>query len=147
MRARSGGVGGGRDEAGHSTLMLVALAMMFMVAGGLVIDGGYALSARRDAMHVAEQAARAGSDALNEGALRSGNVRVDPGRAAAVARGYLSRSGMSGSVSVAGGAVTVTARTRQETVILGIVGIGSFPIAATATAESIDEDDSGGGAD
>ncbi len=130
-----------RDEQGSTTGMVVVLGLALMVVAGLVIDGGYTLGARREAMNQAEQAARAGSDALSEGSLRDGTVRVDPGRAAAAANAYLARIGAHGQVSVNGDEVTVTVTSRQDTVILSIVGIGSLPVEATATSVSIDEDD------
>jgi hypothetical protein len=131
-----------RDEHGAaSTGMVVVLGVALLVVGGLVIDGGYTLGARREAMNQAEQAARAGSDALNEGSLRDGTIRVDPGRAVAAANAYLARVGAHGRVSVNGDEVTVTVTSRQDTKILSIVGVGSFPVKATASAVSIDEDD------
>lgn len=131
-----------RDERGAaSTGMVVVLGVALLVVGGLVIDGGYTLGARREAMNQAEQAARAGSDALNEGSLRDGTVRVDPGRAIAAANAYLARMGAHGSVSVNGDEVTVTVTSRQDTKILSIVGVGSLPVEATASAVSIDEND------
>ena len=121
--------------------MVVVLGVALMAVGGLVIDGGYTLGARREAMNQAEQAARAGSDALNEGSLRDGAVRVDPGRAIAAAHAYLARVGAHGNVSVNGDEVTVTVTSRQDTKILSIVGVGSLPVEATASAVSIGEDD------
>lgn len=131
-----------RDERGAAaTGMVVALGVALLVVGGLVIDGGYTLGARREAMNQAEQAARAGSDALNEGSLRDGTVRVDPGRAIAAANAYLAKVGAHGTVSVNGDEVTVTVTSQQDTKILSIVGVGSLPVEATASAVSIDEND------
>jgi hypothetical protein len=130
-----------RDEQGSTTGMVVVLGLALMLVAGLVIDGGYTLGARREAMNQAEQAARAGSDALSEGSLRDGTVRVDPARAAAAATAYLAQIGAHGRVSVNGDEVTVTVTSRQDTVILSIVGIGSLPVEATATSVSIDKDD------
>lgn len=130
-----------RDERGSATGFVVALGLALLVVGGVVIDGGYTLGARREAMNQAEQAARAGSDALNEGALRDGTVRVDPGRAIAAANAYLARVGAHGHVSVIGDEVTVTVTSRQDTKILSLVGVGSLPVEATASAVSIGEND------
>ncbi len=129
-----------RDERGVSTLFVVLFAVAMLAVAGLVIDGGYALGAKREAMNQAEQAARVGADALDEGALRSGTTRVNNSRAIAAAQGYLSRVGARGSVSVAGGEVTVTVTGSQDTSILSAVGITSLPVKASATALSIDED-------
>lgn len=135
LRAR-----GSRDESGASSAIVVLMAVALLSAAGLVIDGGYALGAQRRAMNTAEQAARAGSDALSPAALRSGQTRVDPSAASTAAQSYLASADASGSVRVDGGQVTVTVVTRQDTTILAAVGVSSIPVSATATALSIDED-------
>jgi Flp pilus assembly protein TadG len=129
-----------RDEGGVSTLFVVLFATAMLAVAGLVIDGGYALGAKREAMNQAEQAARVGADALDQAALRSGTTRVDPGQAVAAAQAYLNQVGARGSVAINGGEVTVTVTGSQDTTILSAVGVTSLPIKATATALSIDED-------
>lgn len=127
-------------ERGVSTLFVVLFATAMLAVAGLVIDGGYALGAKREALNEAEQAARVGADALDEDALRSGDTRVNIGQAIAAAQAYLNQVGAEGSVSVAGGEVTVTVTGSQDTTILSAVGVTSLPVRATATALSIDED-------
>lgn len=122
-------------------MIVVLFAVALLAVAGLVIDGGYALGAKREAMNSAEQAARAGADALNQGSLRDGETKVDPGRAVAAAEGYLHSVGAHGTVSVNGGEVSVTVTADQDTTILAAVGVGSLPVKATATARSIDEND------
>ena len=67
-------------------MFVVLFTVALLAVAGLVIDGGYALGAKREAMNSAEQAARAGADALDQGSLRDGDTRVDPGRAVAAAQ-------------------------------------------------------------
>ena len=129
-----------RDERGASTAIVVLFAVALLAVAGLVIDGGYALGARREAMNQAEQAARAGADALDDGALRDGETRVDPGRAVTAAQRYLHSVGATGSVQINGGEVRVTVTAQQPTRILTAVGVGSIGVRATSTATSIDED-------
>lgn len=136
----SRGGAGDRAERGAATVMLVFVAVALLAVAGLVIDGGYALGAKREAMNSAEQAARVGSDALSESALRSGRARVNPGQAIAAAQSYLHRVGTTGSVAINGGTVTVTVSTHQRTAILSAVGVTSIPVKATASAESIDQE-------
>jgi Flp pilus assembly protein TadG len=130
-----------RDERGAAAAFVVLFTVALLAAAGLVIDGGYALAGKRAAMNHAEQAARAGADALNQGALRDGTIQVDPGKAVTVAQNYLSSIDATGTVAVHGGEVTVTVTAQQDTKILTVVGVGSIPIKATATALSIDQDD------
>ena len=129
-----------RDERGAATAFVVLFTIALLAVAGLVIDGGYALGAKREAMNNAEQAARAGSDALRQSALRDGQTQVDPGKAVAAAQAYLQQVGAIGTVSVNGGDVTVTVTAEQDTVILSAVNVGSIPVEATATATSIDEE-------
>lgn len=129
------------DERGNVTAYVVLFAVALLAVAGLVIDGGYALGARREAMNQAEQAARVGADALDQGALRSGQTYVDPGRAVGAAQAYLAQVGARGNVSVNGGRVTVTVSKSQKTTILAAVGVGTMPIKASASALSINEDD------
>ena len=111
-------------------LMLVALFVLV----GLVIDGGTAVTAHQAAVDEAEQAARAGAGALSIDALRSGSVRLDPQGAVAAAENFTVEAGHPGTATVSAGAVTVSVRYRVTTSILGIVGIHSLAVSATATA-------------
>lgn len=127
-------------ERGNATIIVVWLIVPLLAVAGLVIDGGYALGAKRAAMGEAEAAARIGADALDRGALRAGDVEVRSGQATMAAQAYLSSVGASGTVSVAGGEVTVTVTKRQKTAILSAVGVTKIPVSSTARAVSIDVD-------
>lgn len=130
-----------RDQVGGTTVFVVFLAVALLAAGGLVIDGGYALSSKRKAMNHAEQAARIASDELSQAALRNGTPAVNAARANAAAQGYLHRVGAHGTVDINGGEVTVTVSDDYHTAILSIVGVNRIGVKASATAESIDEND------
>ncbi|WP_165821187.1 pilus assembly protein TadG-related protein [Nocardioides gansuensis] len=128
------------EERGAASLILVLFTIALLTVAGVVIDTGYAMAAKRQAIHHAEQAARMGADALNRGALRDGVTQVDPTRAKNKAEAYLSLVGATGTVAVNGGEVTVTVTGKQNTKILSAVGIGAIPFAATATGLSINQD-------
>jgi hypothetical protein len=117
------------------TLLITAGAFTLLL--GLVVDGGNAIDARQQAAQVAQQAARAGADALSAAAIRSGSPDVDPAVARTRAEQYLRTAGQKGTVAVSGRGVTVTVIGRVGTKILGIIGIGSFPIAESATARGV----------
>ncbi|HEY0890901.1 MAG TPA: pilus assembly protein TadG-related protein [Nocardioides sp.] len=130
-----------RDQRGAVTAWVLFLVPAMLAVAGLVIDATYTLGAKREAMNDAEQAARVGSDALSESALRSGITAVSHDQAVAAAQTYLSRVGATGTVSVDGGTVTVVITGERDTTLLSAVGVDSLPYTAEASAVSINEDD------
>ena len=124
-----------RIEEGQTTAFVVTFFAALILLAGLVLDGGLALDAKLRALNTAESAARAGAQAIDPGVFRrSGEVVLDPARARAAARDYLTVTGHTGSVTVAGDRVTVTVRVTQPAQILRIAGIDSFHMSGTATA-------------
>lgn len=119
--------------AGYLVIMTVAL---FALAG-LVLDGGAALTAHGQAADVAQQAARAGADALDVASLRSrtpAGLTANPAAARAAAQAVLTAAGVQGEVTVSGSQVTVSAQASRPAAILSIVGIDEVGGKATATA-------------
>jgi len=129
--------GARRNHDGSVTAFVVLLLVALMVLLGLVVDGGSALSARQSAMDEAEQAARAGAGALSVDALRDGSLELDPAAAVAAAESFTRAAGHPGTASVTGGVVTVQVQYRIPTDVLGIVGIGSLPVSAKASAVDV----------
>ena len=129
-----------RDERGAASSFVMLLSVALLVGAGLVLDGGYALAARRQLSTQAEQAARIGADALNEASLRDGGApRVDPSRARTVANRYLaSVNAPPASISINGDTVTVSLNDKHDTVFLSLIGIRSVPVAGQGSARSID---------
>jgi len=119
-----------------SAFVVLLLVAVFALLG-LVVDGGAAITARQAAYDEAEQAARAGAGALSVGALRSGSVSLDQSRAVATAEAFTAAAGHQGIASVAGGVVRVQVTYRIPTQILGIVGIGTLPVSASASAVDV----------
>lgn len=119
-------------------MWVVLLAVALFSAAGLVIDGGYALSAKRRAITASEQAARVASDELSSAGLRNGAVVVNDNAARAAAQSYLASIGATGTVQVNGNRVSVTVTAHYDTTILSMVGVTTIPISATSTATSID---------
>jgi len=111
-------------------LLLVAVFALV----GLVVDGGSALSARQSAADEAEQAARAGAGALSVDALRSGSLQIDQAKAVAAAERFTVVAGHPGTAAVSSGTVKVSIHYQIHTQILGIIGINTLSISATATA-------------
>jgi Flp pilus assembly protein TadG len=122
-------------DEGSATLFVVVIATALLAMAGLVIDGGYALAARQEAGGTAEQAARAGADAISRDTLRSGGpVRLDPAAAIAAAQSILAATGHTGTATVQGDAVTVTVQITRRTAVLSVIGIDTVSSTSTATA-------------
>ena len=126
-----------RDQSGALTAFLAVFVLALFVLAGLVLDGGYALAAKRRAINEAQAAARAGAAALASADLRAGTYRFDEARAVEAARAYLAATGHDGEVTVEGDAVAVTVRFRQPVAILGIVGVRDVAVAGSGRARSV----------
>lgn len=114
------------DDHGAITVFVVVIAASLLLGFGLVVDGGVKLAAVERADSVAEQAARAGAQAIDTSALRAtGQARIDPAAAANAARNYLASIGVQGQVLVDPSTVTVDVTIRRDTKVLGLIGINS----------------------
>ena len=135
MRRRS--PAGDRDR-GAAALWLAVVMSVLLVLCGVVFDGGAVFAARGRAADVAQQAARAGADALTADTVFGGGgvagLRAHRAAAATAARAVLTAAGVTGTVEVAPGSVTVTARTTRRTAILTILGIDEVTGTGSATA-------------
>ena len=128
----------GELESGMVTAFVVVFTMALIAMAGLVLDGGLALSAKVQAIDDAQAAARAGAQAIDIPLYRStGQITLDPQQATQDAEGFLTRSGHTGTVSVAGEEVTVTVTIAQPTQILSVFGIDRISVegSGSATAE------------
>jgi Flp pilus assembly protein TadG len=128
-----------RGDDGQATIFVVTFAVVLLVLAGLVVDGGLALNARQRVADDVEQAARAGAQRLDEGALRAtpGRVVIDPGPADRAARAFLIARGYPGDrivVNPQANAVTVRATIEQPTALLSLVFIDHFTVTAQGQA-------------
>jgi hypothetical protein len=124
-----------RREDGMITAFTIVITAALILFVGLAYDGGRALDGRVRALNEAQEASRAGAQALNVAALRSGAAAVlDPAAAVDAAKAYLAATGDTGTVDVAGTTVTVAVTHVQATTFLGMVGVGAFTAHATASA-------------
>jgi Flp pilus assembly protein TadG len=91
----------GVNEAGFVTAFVVVMVIVLLLVTGLVFDGGRAIVAKRHAINVAEQAARAGAQAVDIALVRSGGpYRINPSQARRAALAYLAAAGETGTVAV-----------------------------------------------
>lgn len=125
-----------RDD-GALTVFFVLLVPALVLVAGLVFDGGQLLAARRAVQDAAQDAARAGAQAVDVAAVREGHTMLAGPRAAVAARTWLAAEGESGSVSVSGDTVTVTVRRAVPLALLGAVGLSSRTVSATEQARIV----------
>jgi hypothetical protein len=121
-----------QDREGGSLSVFVAIcAVGLLIVLGIVIDCGGRLRALERADALAQEAARAGGQQIDPGAVLSGRaVVVDPAAAQAAALRYLDDNGVPGQVTVDpdGRTLHVTVDDQYDTALLGVIGIGSMTV-------------------
>jgi Flp pilus assembly protein TadG len=126
-------------DEGSAAMWLIVVTSALLVMCGLVFDGGAALAAKGRAADVAQQAARAGADALDADTLYRGGgagaLRAQRAAAVAEARAVLAAAGVTGDATVTAEGVTVTATSTRPTAILTIIGVDE--VTGTATADAV----------
>jgi Flp pilus assembly protein TadG len=130
MHARS-------HEAGQVTLFLAGCCLGLVLLAGLSVDGGRIIGAREQAWDEAQEAARAGADALSVADLRGqGATVVDVAAAQQAVADYMAVTGDTAVVTVsAGDMVTVTVTSVVYPYLLSLVDINKVTVTGTATAE------------
>ncbi len=124
--ARFRAVHGGRRDRGSVSLWVAATFIAVLAVVGLVADGGAKIRAGERADVAASEAARAASYAAG------GDDRARTAAAVTAARTILSRSGVTGSVTIVGpGRIDVTAHASAAGPISG----HTYTVSRTATAQ------------
>lgn len=127
-----------RDEHGAIVVFVVGLATALLLVAGLVFDGGQILAARREAYALADNAARAGAQAVDLDALRADRpVHLEPAAAQAAARSYLERVGSEGAVTVTGDTVQVRVSQNVPLLVLRMVGMQERTVAGKGQARIV----------
>jgi hypothetical protein len=127
-----------RPDSGQVTAFVVVMAAALVLMTGLVLDGGLTLAARERALDQAQEAARAGAQAVNLAVYRQdGDLVLDPARAVADASAYLASIGAAGTATAAGGLVTVTVTVVQPMQVLSAAGLHAVTVTATASAAPV----------
>lgn len=124
-----------RDE-GVVTAFVVIFAVVLIFVTGLVLDGGRTLVAYREARNVADSAARAGAQAIDEQAIRTHSPQLlDPDLAHTRACDILAHSsyicGTNADVITGDDTVTVTVHTDVDMWLLAGVN-SSFDVEGSA---------------
>lgn len=136
-----------RADTGTIALYTVLFTPAVFLLAGLLVDGGLAIHARQRAADMAEQAARAGANQIDEAALRAtGEPVIDTGRACRAAADLLGEFGTpvdgAPGCSATAEEVSVTVTIRVELQLLSIApGFDDFTITSTASAHPETGDD------
>lgn len=128
-----------RNERGAVSTFLAVLALALLAAAGLVVDGGRKVNTLREASNLADNAARAGAQAIDLDTLRTdGTVRLLPSAAEQEALDYLAELGHTATeIIVADDTITVTVELTVDPVLLPT---GQITVTATETAAAISEE-------
>ncbi|TFV88103.1 hypothetical protein E4P40_10355 [Blastococcus sp. CT_GayMR20] len=125
-------------ERGAIGVFLTVLVPGLLLIIGLAVDGGAKVAATQRANAIADEAARAGGQALDIAAALAGQVRVDPAAAVTAAQEYLDRNGVQGQVWVVDGdSLQVTTTITEPTTFLGLIGISSLTVEGSGTADLV----------
>jgi Flp pilus assembly protein TadG len=124
-----------RSERGSVLIAGLLLSIALLMLLGAAVDIGHAFIVRRDLTAQADDAALAGSQALNLEALHQGQLALDPEQAQTAALQAIAPSaGLRASAAASTGGVTVRLHEQGQTILLRLVGVTSLSIAAQATA-------------
>jgi Flp pilus assembly protein TadG len=130
-------------DRGSAALWLAITMVGLLAMAGLVLDGGAAIGAREQAADVAQQAARAGANALSAGGVfstsgGSNTLGANPSAATAAATSLLTAAGVTDfHISVQGNIVVVTAHVSKPTALLSAVGVNTVGGSATEQAQAL----------
>ena len=113
--------------------LLLALSLLMVI--GAAVDLGQAFIVRRDLVSLADEAALAGSQAVDLEARHAGHLALEPGEARAAALAALAGEPVRARASATEQTVSVRVERRFPTVLLRLVGLRTLTVAARATAE------------
>lgn len=129
-----------RDERGSAlTTGAVLLVTVFTLILGIAVDLSGQVQTKRQAQDVAAQAARIAGQQIDADRFLdgTGGVRLSTSSARKAALDYIGHVGMTGTVTINGTDIAVTATAQYNPVILPILGIRTLPVTATATARAV----------
>lgn len=129
-----------RDDRGSTSLFVITSALALFLMVGLVVDGGGKVRSLQRANAVADQAARAGGQAIvGPQAIKGDGATLDTGAAKGAAQSYLGHAGVSGSVSIVNGTrLRVTATSTYNPVFLSLIGIGAMTSSGSAEVRLVE---------
>ncbi|RSD14813.1 hypothetical protein [Amycolatopsis eburnea] len=124
-----------RGDRGSASVLILGLSVAVLLGVGFAVDGTRKGQAYSQATSIAEEAARAGGQALRARALAAGaDADVDPQLAVAEAQRYLVAAGANGTARWDGRRLVVDTTITRSTVFLGSIGIAEFTVHGTGAA-------------
>lgn len=130
--------GSGRGERGSVTIWLITASFVMTVLVGLAVDLSGQVYAQQRAHDLAAQAARAGGEQVQAApAIEGRYLSLDAAAARAAALNYLTAAGVSGTVTITGGAINVTVTDTYQPRFLGLLGIHHLAVTGSASARVI----------
>jgi Flp pilus assembly protein TadG len=118
-----------RDERGSASVLVLGLSLALLIAVGFAVDGTRKGLAYSQATAIAEEAARAGAQALLARSLADGtDATVEPMTAEAEAQRYLATAGATGTARADDHQVVVDTVVTRTTIFLGSIGIAEFTV-------------------
>jgi Flp pilus assembly protein TadG len=117
------------------TGLLLTLALLMVL--GAAVDIGHAFIVRRDLNSLADNAALAGAQQLDQQAIHQGQLAIDPQQAQAAALAALSSEpGIQAQADATPAEVHVKVTRRFPTILLRLVGLSDLTVSAQANAAS-----------
>jgi Flp pilus assembly protein TadG len=124
-----------RSERGSVLISGLLLTLALLMVLGAAVDIGHAFIVRRDLTSQADQAALTGAQQLDQQALHTGQLALDPQQAQAAALATLAGDPNLQAQAVATPTlVSVHVSERFPTVLLRLVGISELSVSAQASA-------------
>ena len=126
-------------ERGAVSTFVAVIALAMLMAAGLAIDGGRKINTLREASDLADNAARAGAQAVDLDTLRTtGELRLNPDQAEQAVGDYLAAFDLTArAVTVSGATIAVTVDLTVDPVLLPT---GTITVTATETATAITQE-------
>jgi Flp pilus assembly protein TadG len=113
--------------------MLLTLALLMVL--GAAVDIGHAFIVRRDLSSLADGAALAGAQQLDQQAIHQGQLALDPQQAQAAALSAVSgQPGVQAQANATPARVHVQVTRRFPTILLRLVGLADLTVSAQANA-------------
>jgi Flp pilus assembly protein TadG len=124
-----------RDERGSVLITGLLLTLALLMVLGAAVDIGHAFIVRRDLTSLADDAALAGAQQLDQQAVHQGQLALDPLQAQAAALSALSgEPGIQAQADATPAEVHVQVTRQFPTILLRLVGLSDLTVSAQANA-------------